>query len=145
MSRLMTAAALALLSACVAPARTDPPAPAQIAQPAPAAVATALVAPEPRRQAGVACEIRATRTSNGVRLEAVARSSRAVRGDYDFVITSQSAGGSSDVAQGGPFATADASDLIVGTAEIGRERPRYRAVLTLRDADGELCRSERRS
>jgi hypothetical protein len=90
-----------------------------------------------------ACEIRETRTENGVLLEAVAHADYGLRAEYDFVITAQSAGGSSDVTQGGQVDLAAGDSATVGTAEISQRR--YRAVLTLNDADGELCRLERRS
>ena len=143
MMRLMTVAALALVTACAAQAltdaRTDLPPPA-----APVVVAEgARAAPEAFIRSPVACDIRATRTANGVRLEAIARADRAMRGAYNFVITARGSGGSSDVTQGGPIDLTAGRSVTVGVAEISSSR--FHAVLTLSDANGELCRLERRS
>lgn len=86
------------------------------------------------------CDIRATHTPRGLRLEAVAHAERAVHGNYDFTITAQGAGGSSDVAQGGLVDLAPGQRAALGVAEIP-DGP-FRAVLTLTDAGGELCRLE---
>ena len=143
MKRLMTVAALALVTACAAQARTEartelPP------SAAPVVVAEAArAAPEASPLPAVACDIRVTRTAHGLRLEAIAHADRSVHGSYDFVITAQGSGGSSDVTQGGPFDLAAGRSATVGVAEISHRR--YRAVLTLSDADGEICRLERRS
>ncbi len=139
MKKLMTVAALALVTACAAQARTE-------SQPANAVAApeAARVAPETRESSPVTCDIRATRTSHGVRLEAVARTDRALHGTYDFVITARSSSGTSDVTQGGPFDLATGGSATVGVGEISGVR--YRVALTLSDADGEeLCHLERRS
>ena len=129
----LIAAALALVTACAAPA----PAPTYALLPpdeAPAATAPA---------ASTDCWIRETRTANGVRLEAIVRADYAVRGSYDFTVTSQGPGGSSDVTQGGEVDLADGESATVGSAEFSGGR--YRAVLTLRDAGGELCSAEQLS
>lgn len=143
MKRLMTVVALALVTACAAQARTE----AHKDAPTPAAsvvVADAMhAAPEASAPSSVSCDIRATRTAHGVRLEAVAHADRGAGGEYNFVITAQGSGGSSDVTQSGPFDLVAGKSATVGSAEISRGR--YRAVLTLSDADGELCRLERRS
>ena len=89
------------------------------------------------------CKIRETRTANGVRLEAIVRTDSAVYGSYDFNVTSQGPGGSSDVTQGGEVDLADGESATVGSAEFSGGR--YRAVLTLRDAGGELCSTEQLS
>jgi len=143
MMRLTIGAVLVLVAACAAPARTEAPA-------EPPSLTTSIFVPDgsrastaPRVRSAVACDIRATRTARGLRLEAIAHAERAVRGLYDFVITAQGSGGSSDVTQGGPFDLTAGRSATVGAAEISRGR--YRAVLTLGDADGEFCRSERRS
>lgn len=93
--------------------------------------------------AGVGCDIYATRTANGTRLEAVAQTDRHLWGDYDFVITAAGSGGSSDIAQSGPVDLAAGQWDTVGLAEISNRH--YRAVLTLSDADGVICRREIRS
>lgn len=149
MKRLMIVAVLALVTACAAQARTEtghdasPP-------PAPVVVAAVRATPpeagprEPDAPSGVRCDIRATRTAHGVRLEAIAHADRAGHGVYDFVITAHGSGGSSDVTQGGRFDMAAGASAAIGTAEISSAR--YRAVLTLSDPSGAaLCRLERRS
>ena len=88
-------------------------------------------------------KIRETRTANGVRLEAIVQADYAVRGSYDFTVTAQGPGGSSDVTQGGEVDLADGESATVGSAEFSGGR--YRAVLTLRDAGGELCSTEKLS
>lgn len=144
MMRLVTVAVLALVAACAAQARNEtlesvPPTEASVV------VAEATrVAQTASVSAAVTCDIRATRTALGVRLEAIAHADRAVRGAYAFDITARGAGGSSDVTQGGSFAVeAGGNGAIVGSVEIPSGS--YRVVLTLSDAAGELCRLERRS
>ncbi len=97
----------------------------------------------PGQQYADACEIRETRTANGFQLQAIAHADYDLRADYDFVITAYSAGGSSDVTQGGPVDLAAGQSATLGAAEIPPGR--YSATLTLTDADGELCRRIRRS
>lgn len=129
----LIAAALAGVTACAAPA----PAPAY-----------ALVPPDEARPeaapAGSAdCTIRETKTANGVRLDAVLRAHAAVYGTYDFSVTSQGPGGGTDVTQGGAVDLTDGKSATVGSAEFSGGR--YRALLTLRDAGGELCSAEKLS
>ncbi|MFN7178321.1 curli-like amyloid fiber formation chaperone CsgH [Hyphomonas sp.] len=130
MYKLVTLSALALVSACTA--QTQP----VVYTAAPPVAAPAY---SPR----AACDIRTTRTPQGLRLEAVAQAGRAVYGSYDFMISAQSSSGSSDVNQGGPLELAAGRSATLGAAEIPRGR--YRAVLTLRDAGGEVCRVVRKS
>lgn len=127
----LIAAAIAVVTACAAPV----PAPAY-----------ALVPPdEPRPEAAPAasadCTIRETKTANGVRLEAIVRAHTAVYGRYDFSVTSQGPGGGTDVTQGGEVDLTDGKSATVGSAEFSGGR--YRALLTLRDAGGELCSVEK--
>ena len=98
-----------------------------------------------RPDQGLSCEVLATSTRAGVRLEAVAHAHDGMSGEYELVITKDGAGGSSNITQGGPFDAAPGAVARLGSAEIGLERnARYRAVLTLRDVRGELCRHVRR-
>ena len=129
----LIAAALALVTACAAPA----PAPSYALLPPDEA------RPEAAPAAGADCWIRETRTANGLRLEAIVRADYAVRGSYDFNVTSQGPGGSSDVTQSGEVDLADGESATVGSAEFSGGR--YRAVLTLRDAGGEHCSAEQLS
>ncbi|MEQ9505099.1 MAG: curli-like amyloid fiber formation chaperone CsgH [Hyphomonas sp.] len=121
MKYAMIGAALALASACAA---QTPPATHTVSEPG-------------------ACEIRETRTANGLRLEAVAHADYGLRADYTFKISAHSTDGSSDVTQGGPVDLVAGESAVIGGAEISRGR--YRALLTLTDAAGELCRLERRA
>ncbi|WP_052341218.1 curli-like amyloid fiber formation chaperone CsgH [Salinarimonas rosea] len=56
--------------------------------------------------AGLACEIRTSRSGGLLLLEPVVRSDRAARGDYDFVVEGRGSGSRSDIAQGGAFTLA---------------------------------------
>ena len=129
----LIAAALAGVTACAAPV----PAPAY-----------ALLPPEEARpEAALAvsavCWIRETKTANGLRLEAVVQAHAAVYGTYSFSVTAQGPGGGTDVAQGGEVDLTDGQSATVGSAEFSGGR--YRALLTLRDAGGELCSAEKLS
>lgn len=143
MMKSATTAALILVTGCAAQTQTPsytelaPPPPAYAGEPARA------VPPAPLPAPGVDCDIRTSRTAHGLQIRAVAHAGRPVHGEYDFVITALGSGGSSDISQGGPLHLSAGQSDTVGYAEIPRGR--YRAVLTLSDADGELCRSERRS
>jgi hypothetical protein len=130
------AAALALVTAC--------------AVQTPAEVQTAAVVPgeyvkgEAAAPAPLAtCRIRETPTANGLRLEAIVTADHAVYGDYEFTVTAQGRAGSSDVSQGGRVELASGERATVGSAEFSGGR--YRALLTLTDADGALCTAERLS
>lgn len=124
MLKLASLATIAALTACAAQTQTPPYA----AYPA---------------YAGVSCDIYATRTANGTRLEAVAQTDRHLWGDYDFVITAGGSGGSSDIGQTGPVDLPAGRSETVGLAEISNRQ--YRAVLTLSDEGGVVCRREIRS
>lgn len=136
-------AALALVTACAAQTRTDVPTLAQVTA-APVVLGEATRgAPETFGPPAAYCDIRETRTPRGLRLEAIAEADQSVDGVYDFVITAKGSGGSSDISQGGPVALNAGERAVVGVAEIPAGR--YSAVLTLSDADGELCRVEQQS
>ena len=143
MIKPMTLAALVLVTACAA----QPP--AEVHTVSPPVLALALVdetqqaAPRAAAAPAVSCDIRATRTANGQRLEAVAYADKDLLGGYDFVVTAQGSGGSSDISQGGEFDLAAGERATVGSVEIPRGR--YRAILTLSDARGDICTLERRS
>ncbi len=137
MFRLITAGALALVSACAAPMQAQ-----EYGGAAPEAPALVPLDVAPGRSA-IACDIRAARTAKGLRLEAVAEAGRSVHGTYDFVITAKAPGGSSAITQGGEVRLVPGQGATLGSAEIPRGG--YRAVLTLSDAGGELCHLDRRS
>lgn len=94
----------------------------------------------------VSCHIDADETAHGVAISARARANDDVSGDYDLVITKRGAAGSSDVRQGGAFDLASGQADVLSASEISLERNgRFRAVLTLSDESGEICRDEIRS
>jgi len=152
---LLAMAALAALTACSAVARTgaetadvmDAP-PIVAAQTAPQTAPTALAGVSPVRTdtsrasyRNVSCEVRSRRTANGLLLQARAFADRAVSGEYDLVITKSGPSGSSDISQSGLIDLAPGGSALLGENEISVERgARVRAVLTLRDESGQLCR-----
>lgn len=100
----------------------------------------------PASAPAVSCDIEATRISGGVRLEAFAHLADASFDlmDYEFVITKHGAGGSSDIMQGGELT--NEAEQSLGAVDLSLERgARYRAELTLRDSEGEVCATEIRS
>ncbi len=124
---LTTLAALIAASACTATAQT-------------ADHGHHVEAPE------ISCAIRMTPTRHGMRFDALAEGFAPARGAYEFILTKDDRGGSSDIVQGGDFDLLDGSRQTLGSAELSLERgARYRARLILSDEDGELCRSEERS
>lgn len=129
----LIAAALAGITACAAPA----PAPAYALLPPNEA------RPEAAPAASTTCSIRETKTANGVRLEAVVWAHTPVYGRYDFSVTAHGPGGGTDVTQGGEVDLTDGKSATIGSAEFSGGR--YRALLTLRDAGGELCSAEKLS
>lgn len=89
------------------------------------------------------CEILATRTSAGLRIEALAYADRASSGEYSLIVTKSGAGGASDITQAGEFDVADAASALLGVAEFNLEPgARVHARLEVRDADGEACSDE---
>jgi hypothetical protein len=139
----MIFAALAMVTACAAPMDTETRAVSpQYISPV-LAPEVVRAAPGTSESSAVTCDIRETKTKRGLRLEAIVQADRSVHGTYDFVVTAQSSGGSSDVTQGGPLQLAAGQNATVGAAEIPSGR--YRAVLLLGNAGGDLCNLERRS
>lgn len=126
---VLTASALVAASACAASAHPN----------------IAPATPIAYESDAVECMVRRTPTLHGVRLEALARGDREAYGDYEFVVTKDGAGGSSDIVQGGEF-DLSAGEQLLGEAEfsMGR-RDYYRARLVLRDGGGVVCRDELRS
>lgn len=125
MMKLMTAAGLALVTACAAQPSPQP-------HPELAYADTASIA---------ACDIRATRIDGGWQLEAIVDANRAAQGDFNFVISANGAGGASDLNQGGAVDLRPGERAKVGFAQISQRD--FHAELTLRDAYGELCHVER--
>lgn len=137
----LIAAALTLVTACT----VQTPAEVHTLTPPEASSVTAEFVKGERATPGASadCRIRETPTATGVRFEAIVQANYAVRGSYDFTVTAQGPGGSSDVTQGGEVDLADGESAAVGSAEFSGGR--VRALLTLRDAGGELCSAERLS
>ena len=129
----LIAAALAVVTACAAPL----PAPTYALLPPDEAP------PEATQATSADCSIRETNTAKGVRLEAVVQAHAAVHGRYDFSVTAQGPGGGTEVTQGGEVDLTDGKSATVGSAEFSGGR--YRAFLTLSDAGGELCSTEKLS
>lgn len=87
-----------------------------------------------------ACDIEVTRISGGVRLEAMATdfdlSSEPL--DYRFTVTKSDRAGSSDIVQGGEVVEPE-----LGSVDLSLDRgARFRARLTISDAEGQLCATE---
>jgi hypothetical protein len=94
----------------------------------------------------VACEIKTAPTSHGMAISAVLHADRALSGGYELVVTKSGASGSSDVTQSGAFDAVAGESVQLGGAEIGLERgDSVHAMLTLTDANGNVCRQELRS
>jgi hypothetical protein len=88
----------------------------------------------------VSCDVRARRTANGLLIRARASADRDVDGEYDLLIT-KSGANAAEISQSGAVSIAAGSSVTLGENEISVERgARVRALLTLRDADGTLCR-----
>lgn len=137
----------ALLAACSAAAQNTasveqitPEPPSLDAQ----APSRSMTEPSPHAahdEAAVSCDVRARRTADGVVIQARAFADRDIDGEYDLVITKSGGGNSSDISQSGPLSLAAGTAATLGENEISVERgARLRAVLTLRDASGEICR-----
>lgn len=91
--------------------------------------------------APISCDIRTRRTTNGVLIEAHAFATDDVSGAYDLVITKSGGGGSADISQGGDVDLRAGDAATLGANEISLERgARVRAVLTIGNESGELCR-----
>ncbi len=92
------------------------------------------------------CTIDVTRTRHGVRFDALARSFEPASGEYEFVLTKDDRGGSSDIVQGGVYRLSAGDESMLGSSELSVERGgRYRARLVLWDGGVEVCRVVRRS
>lgn len=129
-------AALVLVTACAVQTPADIHMPAYVQEETVKGEAAASAA---RAQ----CRIREMPTAKGFRLEAVVEAGDGVYADYAFTVTAKGSAGSSDVSQGGPIDLAAGERATVGSAEFSGGR--YRALLTLTDADGKLCSAERLS
>ena len=136
--RMLLIASLSAISACTAAA--NPPLLAS------AADEPALAVEQPTSwlaAADVDCDVRAIRTSNGVRFEASASSDAGASGEYELVITKRDRGGASDIVQGGEYDLIAGESQSLGGAELSVERGGgYSARLVLRDMAGVACSAE---
>lgn len=118
-------------AATAAPAQYEAP-PAQYDAPPPAAVSAAMT-----------CEIRATPTAGGVRLESFAHASGPITGSYDLVVTKSGSAGSSNINQGGEFDTIEGPSASLGASEISVEPgARVHARLTVHADNGAICHDD---
>lgn len=161
MLRLLTPLALLGVVACAAAADPAPESVAQdyvapvealelagaptalpAAAPAPVAsyAAPAHAQPAASAPSRISCDIDVHRTRNGLRLEATAYGAERANDvvEYEFLVRKMDAAGSSDIVQAG-----EVSEPVLGEVELSLERgARYRAELTLRDSEGEVCATE---
>lgn len=136
--KLAAFAAFLSLAACSASAQQDEFFAPPVAQShaAPAAHVDASY-----RRASVSCDVTARRTGNGMLIEAHAFADRSVDGEYSLTITKSGRAGSSDISQGGALSLAAGEEVMLGQNEISVERgARVRALLTIHDDRGEICR-----
>ncbi|MBI3437354.1 MAG: hypothetical protein HY054_01650 [Proteobacteria bacterium] len=140
MAAASVSAPAAVEAPVIAPAPAPAPAPPRVSHAAQRASAAAPVAV----RAVPACQIRMSPTANGVLIQATARADRPFDGEYALIVTKSGGGGSADINQGGPVSVAAGEVVTLGSTELGADG-RYRAVLTLSDGSGEVCRQERRS
>jgi ABC-type glycerol-3-phosphate transport system substrate-binding protein len=112
-----------------------------------ACTATATTAtPYAGNDAPIECIIRTTATSQGVSFEAIANANYPASGEYEFRLTREESGNSSDIVQSGEFDLRGGDSAVLGGADISMSgRSHYRARLVLSDGHAELCRTERRS
>jgi hypothetical protein len=137
---LLIAAVTAALGACSAAAQRSNAA-IELA-PAPAAVEAAapVAAPAAYEAAVATCDIRVRNTENGVRIQGRAFADTDIDGEYELTITTSGAN-QSEISQAGPVSLVAGRSATFGESEISLGRgSRLRAVLTLSDADGRICR-----
>jgi hypothetical protein len=136
---LLIAAVAAALSACSAAAQRSNAA-IELA-PTAAVEAAALVAAPVAYEAAVAtCDIRVRTTENGVLIQGRAFADADIDGEYELSITTSGAN-QSEINQAGPVSLVAGRSATFGESEIRLGRgSRLRAVLTLSDADGRICR-----
>jgi hypothetical protein len=89
----------------------------------------------------LSCEVRATKVSGGILLEALASAGAEIAGEYEFIISKTGPGGSSDVSQGGEFEVGPGREALLGEVTLGSEGGSVEAVLTVRTPDGASCES----
>ena len=85
----------------------------------------------------LSCEIRSSKSSGGVRLEALATGSAGATGEYEFVVAKSGGGGSSNVTQGGDFQIGPDEVTVLGEVTLGPgEASSVKAVLKVTGPSG---------
>lgn len=137
---LLIAAVAVALGACSAAAQ-DSLATIEPASTLPVAEAATLdVAPATYAEPVATCDVRARRTENGVLIQGRAFAETDIHAEYELSIVA-SGPNESEISQAGDVAIAAGRQATFGESEIGFGRGSHlRAVLTLRDADGTICR-----
>jgi hypothetical protein len=91
----------------------------------------------------ISCEIRSSKSSGGILLEAVATGQAQTTGEYEFVISKSGGGGTSDITQGGEFEIGPEEEVILGEVALGSgEGTSVRARLTLSEGGKVLCEAQ---
>lgn len=144
------ALAVALLSACAVEAAPSRPALPSQTMAAPAAVAPPISPPASAQAVthapAVWCDIRITRTRDGLRFAPIAEADAYQDVSYRFTLTRIDANGSSDIEQGGDVSLAPHQRVTLSSSELSVDPGgRFRARLIVEDASGVLCREEARS
>lgn len=140
-SILLALSAAVALMACSAAAGTEASLAPDVAQAVASDTSARPVEADTADLAPVSCEIRSRSTSDGALIQGLAFADRDVDVEYELLITKSNRSGSADVTQGGSTSISAGSWVTLGENEIGLDRgARLRAVLVLRDSDGELCR-----
>jgi hypothetical protein len=94
----------------------------------------------PSQSSRLSCAIETTKTSAGIALRGIVRSSRPLHGDFNMTVTTSGAAGSSDIVQSGAYDTMN-GPAILGEQELSLSRgQRLYASLEVRDASGRVCR-----
>jgi hypothetical protein len=96
--------------------------------------------------APIECVIRTAPSAGGTTFEAVAEAYADIAGEYEFRLTREVAGNSSDIIQSGEFDLLSGDSAVLGSADLSMGRgAHYQAELVLSNGAAELCRIERRS
>jgi hypothetical protein len=91
----------------------------------------------------VNCEIRSSKSSGAILLEAVATGQFRATGDYEFVISKSGGGGTSNIRQGGEFEIGPDEEAILGEVAVGSgEGASVRAKLSLTNGGKLLCEAQ---
>jgi hypothetical protein len=91
----------------------------------------------------LSCEIKATKQSGMISIEALATAKQSASGTYRFEISGGSNGGSSTIRQGGEFSAGTGETATLGQVTLGANGARYDAKLTINAGGKALTCSER--